>query len=145
VTDLGILINDAAAAFSAEAHERRIAVTVTAPADLALVNVDPLRIREVLVNLISNAMRHTPEGGRVSVAAASQAASIAVTVSDTGAGINAEEVPKIFDRFYKGRASRGSGLGLTIARNLVVAHGGEIRAASVEGKGTEVRFTLPVG
>jgi signal transduction histidine kinase len=144
-TDIGILIHDAAAAFSADAAERTIALTVTAPADLPLVTVDPLRIREVLVNLISNAMRHTPDGGRVSVAATSQPASIAVMVSDTGSGIAAEELPKIFDRFYKGRASRGSGLGLTIARNLVVAHGGEIRADSVEGKGTEVTFTLPVG
>jgi len=143
-TDLGILVDEAAAAFSAEAGERRITVTVTAPPDLPLVNVDPLRIREVLVNLISNAMRHTPEGGRVSVAVALLPASIAVTVSDTGAGINAEELPKIFDRFYKGHASRGSGLGLTIARNLVVAHGGEIRADSVEGKGTDVTVTLPL-
>ncbi len=144
-TDIGILIGDAAAAFSGEAAGRKVTLDVTAPADLPLVSVDPLRIREVLVNLISNAIRHTPEGGRVSVTAASQPATIRVTVSDTGSGISAADLPKIFDRFYKGRSSHGSGLGLTIARNLVVAHGGEIRADSVEGKGTEMTFTLPVG
>jgi signal transduction histidine kinase len=67
-----------------------------------------------------------------------------VSVADTGSGIPAADLPKIFDRFYKGRASRGSGLGLTIARNLVVAHGGEIRADSVEGKGTTLTVTLPL-
>jgi two-component system sensor histidine kinase BaeS len=81
----------------------------------------------------------------VTTAASSTPASITITVSDTGSGIAAEDLPKIFDRFYKGGASGGSGLGLTIARNLVVAHGGEIRAASVEGKGTDVTVTLPVG
>jgi len=67
-----------------------------------------------------------------------------VTVTDTGSGIAPDELPKIFDRFYKGRSSRGSGLGLTIARNLVAAHGGAIRAESLPGQGTTVTFTLPV-
>jgi len=70
--------------------------------------------------------------------------SVVINVSDNGAGIAAEELPKIFDRFYKGTGSRGSGLGLTIARNLVVAHGGEIRAESRAGQGTTITFTLPV-
>jgi signal transduction histidine kinase len=69
---------------------------------------------------------------------------VVVSVADTGSGIPPADLPKIFDRFYKGRASRGSGLGLTIARNLVVAHGGEIRADSVEGKGTTLTVTLPL-
>ena len=69
---------------------------------------------------------------------------VVISVSDNGAGIAAEELPKIFDRFYKGTGSRGSGLGLTIARNLVVAHGGEIRAESRVGQGTTITFTLPV-
>jgi len=143
-TDIGVLINDAVASFSLEAAERKVTLDIGAAADLPLIEVDPLRIREVLTNLISNALRHTPEGGRVSVAAAADAKSITVSVSDTGSGIAASELPKIFDRFYKGRASRGSGLGLTIARNLVVAHGGEIRADSVEGRGTTVTVTLPL-
>ena len=144
-TDIGILMNEAAASFSVEAAERNVTLSVAAAPDLPLAEVDPLRIREVLTNLISNALRHTPVGGRVSVAASSTSDSIVATVSDTGSGIAAADLPKIFDRFYKGRASGGSGLGLTIARNLVVAHGGAIRAESVEGKGTEMTFTLPVG
>jgi signal transduction histidine kinase len=147
-TDIGVLINDVAAAFSAESGDRTVTLAVDVAPNLPLLDVDPLRIREVLANLISNALRHTPPGGRVTAAASSTAsstaASIVVTVSDTGSGITPDDLPKIFDRFYKGRASAGSGLGLTIARNLVVAHGGEIRADSTEGKGTEITVTLPL-
>lgn len=144
-TDLGVLINDAVASFSADAAAQGIALDVRAAPDLPLIEVDPLRIREVLANLISNGLRHTPEGGRVAVAASADSDSILVTVSDTGSGIAAAELPKIFDRFYKGRASHGSGLGLTIARNLVVAHGGKIHADSTEGKGTTMTVILPRG
>jgi signal transduction histidine kinase len=143
-TDIGVLVNEVASAFSVNARDRNITLAVTVAPDVPLVDVDPLRIREVLTNLISNAMRHTPVGGRVTIAVSSTSTSLVVAVSDTGSGIAAEDMPKIFDRFYKGRASGGSGLGLTIARNLVVAHGGEIRADSVEGKGTDVTVTLPV-
>ena len=142
-TDLGVLTSDAAASFSQEAAERKVRMEVTIAADLPLIDVDPLRIREVLTNLISNALRHTPEGGRVSVVTAAKPNQIVVTVSDTGSGIPAADLPKIFERFYKGHGSRGSGLGLTIARNLVVAHGGEIDADSLEGKGTDLTFRLP--
>jgi signal transduction histidine kinase len=154
-TDIGVLVNEVASAFSVNARDRNITLAVTVAgsertrpthgSDVPLVDVDPLRIREVLTNLISNAMRHTPAGGRVTIAVSSTSTSLVVTVSDTGSGIAVEDLPKIFDRFYKGRASGGSGLGLTIARNLVVAHGGEIRAGSVEGKGTDVTITLPLG
>jgi two-component system OmpR family sensor kinase/two-component system sensor histidine kinase BaeS len=142
-TDMGMLVNDAAASCAADAAERQVTLDVQTAPDLPLMEVDPLRIREVLTNLISNALRHTPEGGCVTVAAIAKADSIVVSVGDTGSGIPAGELPKIFDRFYKGRASRGSGLGLTIARNLVVAHGGEIHADSVEGKGTVISIRLP--
>ena len=141
-TDLAILLNDTAASFAAEAAERHIRLDVEAAASLPLVEIDPVRIREVLTNLISNALRHTSEHGRVWVTASLPANTIVVSVSDTGQGIPAEDLPRIFDRFYKGHGSRGSGLGLTIARNLVVAHGGEIRAQSQEGKGTAITLTL---
>jgi signal transduction histidine kinase len=142
-TDLGILLNETVASFAADAAERHIRIDVDVPATLPLVDIDALRIREVLTNLISNALRHTPDDGRVSIAASAGSAIVTVTVTDTGSGIPAADLPRIFDRFYKGHGSHGSGLGLTIARNLIVAHGGEIRAESEEGKGTTMRVTLP--
>jgi signal transduction histidine kinase len=117
-------------------------VRIAIPADLPPLDIDPLRIREVLVNLLSNALRYTTAGGRVTISAQRAAAAVTVAVGDTGAGIPAEDLPKVFDRFYKGRTSRGSGLGLTIARNLIAAHGGTIRAESEPGRGTTILFTL---
>jgi two-component system OmpR family sensor kinase/two-component system sensor histidine kinase BaeS len=142
-TDVSMLIRDAVNAFSGETAGKGVAVRVAVPADLPMVSIDPLRIREVLINLLSNALRFTPPGGVVSIDARSVNGAITVTVKDTGPGIAAEDLPKIFERFYKGRSSRGSGLGLTIARKLVVAHGGSIRAESEAGAGAAVMFTLP--
>jgi len=143
-TDLAILIQDVVRSFSTDAQDRHVALVVDAPADLPLIAVDPLRIREVIANVISNALHHTPAGGTVSIAAQVRNEQMAVTVTDTGSGIGPEELPKVFERFYKGRSSRGSGLGLTIAKNLVSAHGGAIRAESAAGSGTTVSFTLPL-
>ncbi|HEY2941767.1 MAG TPA: HAMP domain-containing sensor histidine kinase, partial [Vicinamibacteria bacterium] len=144
-TDLAILVHEVVGSFAAEAGAAQVTVRVASAADLPLVEVDPLRIRQVLANLLSNALRHTAPGGSIAVAAEAVDGSIAVRVTDTGAGIPGEELPKIFDRFYKGPASRGSGLGLTIARNLVVAHGGEIRAESQVGQGTTITVLVPTG
>jgi two-component system OmpR family sensor kinase/two-component system sensor histidine kinase BaeS len=140
-TELPPLIQDVVHAFSGDS---RAVVHVDAGTDLPVVNIDPVRIREVIGNLLSNALRYTPEGGTVSIAARQLNERVTVAVSDTGAGIAAEDLPRVFERFYKGRASRGSGLGLTIARNLVVAHGGTIRADSEPGHGTTITFDLPV-
>jgi signal transduction histidine kinase len=140
-TDVAILIQDVVSSFSSET--RNVSVRVEASADLPLIAVDPLRIREVLANLLSNALRYTPAGGVVSVSARASDGRIVVTVADTGPGIAPEDLPRIFERFYKGTTSRGSGLGLTIARNLVVAHGGEIGATSRQGEGTIITLTLP--
>jgi len=144
-TDLAILLHDSAAAFAAEAQTKQVALRVDERTDLPLLEIDPLRVREVLINLLANAMRHTGSGGAVTMTAEARDARVVVSVTDTGSGIAPEELPKIFDRFYKGATSHGSGLGLTIARNLVVAHGGEIRAASEVGRGTTITFTLPAG
>ncbi len=142
-TDLSMLLNDAVGAFSLEAREHSVTLHVNAASDLSSIDLDPLRIREVVTNLVSNALHHTPDRGTVTVDATRRDAVVEVRVSDTGSGIAAEELARIFDRFYKGHGSRGSGLGLTIARNLVLAHGGEIRAESREGGGTTITFTLP--
>jgi signal transduction histidine kinase len=144
-TDLAVLVHDVVGSFAAEADAAEVTVRVDSPSDLPLVDVDPLRMRQVLTNLFSNALRHTPPGGSIAVAAEAVDGRIAVRVTDTGAGIPPEELPKIFDRFYKGPESRGSGLGLTIARDLVVAHGGEMRAESRVGQGTTITVLLPAG
>jgi signal transduction histidine kinase len=114
---------------------------------LPLVEIDPIRIREVLANLLANALRYTPDGGRIQINCALKDGDqnwLQISVSDSGAGISAQDLPHVFDRFYKSSDSHGSGLGLAIARGLVVAHGGEIKASSETGGGTIIRFTLPV-
>ncbi len=143
-TDLGVLAHDVMDTFSAEAAAGGVSLHLEAPAELPLATIDPLRIREVLMNLMSNALRHTPPGGSVTIAIRAEPNRVAVQVADTGTGMTPEETLKVFERFYKGRQSRGSGLGLTIARNLVTAHGGEIRCDSRPGTGTTFTFTLPL-
>jgi two-component system sensor histidine kinase BaeS len=106
--------------------------------------VDPVRLREVLDNLVANALRYTPSGGRVSLSAQpGPERGVTLTVADTGAGIPPETLPHIFDRFYKSPDSRGTGLGLAIARNLVTAHGGTLTVESEVGRGTTMRVEVP--
>lgn len=150
-TDLGVLAAETAASFRAQAEAAGVALRVAVAEDVPLLEIDPVRIREVLANLIANALRHTPAGGKVQVAAqfnpAEQAEQqVTVWVSDTGVGIPAENLPHIFDRFYKAGNSHGTGLGLAIAKNLVVAHGGQISVQSegVPDQGTTICFTLPL-
>jgi len=135
-TDVADLIREVGASF-----ERSIDVDIATA--LPMTDVDPVRIREVLLNVITNAIEHTPPGGTVGVRAATQGARLTIEVSDTGSGIAPEELPHIFDRFHKGEGSAGSGLGLAIARNLVLAHGGDIRATSEPGRGTTITISLP--
>jgi signal transduction histidine kinase len=96
----------------------------------------------VLANLIANALRYTPRGGQVRVVCAANDRHVTLSVSDSGAGIAPDDLPRIFDRFYKTRDSHGSGLGLAIAKNLVEAHGGEIHAESQVGRGTTIHVRL---
>jgi signal transduction histidine kinase len=153
-TDLKTLARDVAGSFGGEATTRHVTIRVNAPAELPLIELDPVRIREVMTNLLSNALRHTPAGGSVDVRLAtpprgsesgrsSPVSRILVEVCDTGSGMTQEAIARAFDRFYKGPGSHGSGLGLTIARSLVAAHGGEIHASSEPGGGTTIAFTLP--
>lgn len=142
-TDLVVLFGDAVGSLASEAAARGVTVQVEDVADLPLVDVDPLRVREVVTNLVANAIRHSDGGATVSLAAERGQGRIVVRVRDTGPGIPADELPRIFDRFHKGERSHGSGLGLPIARNLVAAHGGEIAVESAVGRGTTVTFTLP--
>jgi signal transduction histidine kinase len=142
-TDLARLIGEVVAGHRAAADEAGVAISVEAPADLRPLEVDPSRIRQVIGNLVANALRFTPAGGRVSVDAGQDADETWVRVADTGPGIDPESLEHVFDRFYRSPGSPGTGLGLPIARNLVRAHGGQITINSPPGGGTEVRFTLP--
>lgn len=117
------------------------------PPGVVVVQIDPVRIREVLSNLIANALRYTPSGGRVTLAAELRGddgrdAAVAFEVADTGPGIAPERVATVFDRFAKSAESRGAGLGLSIAKGLVEAHGGTIAVRSVPGR-TVFTFVLP--
>lgn len=143
-TDIVALAHDVVSSLSAHAEGAGVALRVeTASADeIQPITIDPLRIREVLINLVANALRYTPRGGRVLVGIANRADGVEVRVADNGAGVSQEELAQIFDRFYKGPGSSGSGLGLTIARGLVEAHGGTIRAESQLGAGTTIVFSL---
>jgi signal transduction histidine kinase len=145
-TDLDVLVSEAAAAFEPTASAAGLTLTVDVPDDLPILDVDPVRIREVVANLVANALRHTPSGGSVTVAGAlaQDGRAVEVAVRDTGSGIDGTLLPHVFDRFAKSADSRGSGLGLAIARGLVEAHGGTISVESPPGGGATFRFTLPV-
>ena len=143
-TDIGVLLEDVAVSLQPEADARDVAIQVTAPAGLPLVDVDAVRLREVMFNLISNALRYSPAGQAITVDAALDARTISIHVRDRGPGISATDLPHIFERFHKGASSTGSGLGLTIAHNLVAAHGGTIRAESTSGNCTTMIVTLPM-
>jgi signal transduction histidine kinase len=143
-TDIAVLMNDVVRSFDAAAETAGIALRVSKAGDLPLVDIDPLRIREVIANLLSNALRHTPRGGTVTISAEVSGDQLRVSVADTGSGIHPDDLPRIFDRFAKGADSRGSGLGLAIAKDLVAAHGGKIRAESKPEQGTTLTFTLPL-
>ena len=116
--------------------------------DLPMVHADPDRVTQLLSNLVGNALKFTPAGGRVDVRVNPYHDGVMVSVVDTGEGIPADQLPHVFDRFFQGSSQRigsrhGAGLGLPIARGIVEAHGGTIWIESAPGRGTTVRFTLP--
>ncbi len=147
--DLAALIHQAVAGMLVKATAKGIALSADLPVVLPSVDIDAYRIGQVLRNLLENAVVHTTGGGRITAAAVRQGNYIEVSVTDTGEGIPAEDLPYIFERFYRvdksrARATGSSGLGLTITKRLVEAHGGQIRANSELGKGSRFSFTIPV-
>ena len=135
-------------AFSVSAAELQVSLTAETPADVHPVQADSERVTQVLGNLLSNALRHTPPGGEVHVKVFDAPGAVEVSVSDTGEGIAAEDVPHVFDRFWRSDRSRaretgGSGLGLAIARRLIEVQGGRIGVESKPGQGSRFWFRLP--
>jgi two-component system sensor histidine kinase BaeS len=145
-TDLAIVATDAVGGFRSAAQAAGVALDTEIADDIPLLEVDPVRIREVISNLVANALRHTPSGGSIAVDARVDEAgrAVVVTVRDTGTGIDPELLPHVFDRFAKAPGSRGSGLGLAIARGLVEAHGGSIEVESTPDRGSTFRFRIPL-
>ena len=142
--DAPVLVTSSLAAFQSAADAASVRLVADLEPELPAVDADPARIRGVLGNLISNAIRYTPSGGTVTASARRAGDNVVFAVRDTGQGIPNELRPRIFERFVKGPGSPGSGLGLAIAKDVVSAHGGTIEAISEPGKGAEIRFTLPV-
>ena len=143
------IVEQAVTILRPQANAKGLMLSVDLPDNLPPVDVDPERVGQVLRNLLNNAVAHTPQGGEVAVAARSGDREVAVSVRDTGTGIAAEHLPYVFDRFYRADKSRarqtgGAGLGLAIAKQLVIAHGGSIKVESAPEQGTTFTFTLPV-
>jgi signal transduction histidine kinase len=132
--------------YAPQAEQQQVTLHLDLPDNLPRIQVDPDRIVQVLGNLISNALRHTPNGGEIRLTAKGQNQHLVLQVQDTGAGIAPEDLPHVFDRFYRGDKSRSqngeSGLGLAIARSIVEAHNGRIAASSTPGQGTTFSITL---
>jgi two-component system sensor histidine kinase BaeS len=157
-TDLDMLVRDTLAAFQSQADAAGVRLAVEslngsaqpvsgnlAETETSLcLEIDPGRIRQVLSNLVANALRYTPAGGSVRVRCGFLPDQAQLEVIDSGPGISAQDLPHIFERFYKSTDSGGMGLGLAIARHLVSAHGGTIEAYSTLGQGTTIRILLPL-
>ncbi len=142
------LLERIAAAYQIQAQKQSVSIQTAAAANLPLIQIDPDRMAQVLGNLVSNALRYTPAGGQITLSAEPEPNQVLLKVQDTGAGIDPEDLPNIFRRFYRADKSRQqngeSGLGLAIARSIVEAHEGSIAAASTPGQGTTFLIRLPI-
>jgi two-component system sensor histidine kinase BaeS len=141
--DPTVLVHDVLASFKPQAEAAEVNLAGDLDYGVPLVDVDPARMRSALANVISNAIRHTPPGGSVRVGVQSADDQVVIGVNDTGEGIPATLLPRVFDRFVKSPTSTGSGLGLAIVHDIVTAHSGKVAIESTQGVGTSVRITLP--
>jgi signal transduction histidine kinase len=143
-TDLGQLVTDVADTHRRRAAEAGVTIEVTTAAPPIEAVVDPVRMREVLSNLVVNALRAMPDGGTLRFEVSRSGPGPVIRVADTGVGIDPDDLDRVFDRFHKGSGSGGSGLGLSISRDLVAAHGGTLTIESQPGSGTVATVDLAV-
>jgi signal transduction histidine kinase len=145
------LLQEVASLYQVQAQRKNITLELDIAPPLSTIEVDPGRMTQVLTNILDNALRHTPQGGKIILSAQEVNDQIELSVQDSGPGLNEADLGRIFERFYRTDASRqrdgavpgGSGLGLAIARSIVQAHGGQVSAESASGKGLKVIVTLP--
>jgi signal transduction histidine kinase len=144
------LLQEVAAIYHYQTQRKNITLDLDITSPLSNIEVDPGRMTQVLTNILDNALRHTPEGGRITLSAndANADEQVELAIKDSGPGLKPEDIERIFDRFYRTDSSRqredgGSGLGLAIARSIVQAHGGQLSAESEMGKGLKVIIRLP--
>ena len=146
-SDVAMLIEQCVERLSAQAERKHLTITRDIEAGLPHPVIDRAGIESVLMNLVYNAVKYTNEGGKIVIKAAKEGKRVLVSVSDNGIGIPEDELPRIFERFYKvdkARNTEGSGLGLAISRHIIDLHGGKLWAESVEGEGSTFFFTLPL-
>jgi two-component system sensor histidine kinase BaeS len=150
--DLPLLLGEAMATFWPRAEAGGVTLTMDAAPQLPEVKASPPHVRQVIDNLLDNALKYSSSGGLVTVSCRPANEQVIVSVTDTGQGIPSKDLPHVFERFYRSDRSRSrasaeegtGGLGLAIVRSIVNAHGGQVSIDSQEGKGTTVRITLPV-
>jgi two-component system, OmpR family, sensor histidine kinase BaeS len=143
VVDLGALAADVVAGFEPQASTEDVTLA-TDLEEVPSLSLDARRVRQVIGNLLSNAIRHTPDGGRVTLRVRRISGAVELEVADTGAGMDADAATRAFDRFWRAGDAAGAGLGLAIVRDLVRAHGGEVSLESAPGAGTVVRCRFPI-
>ncbi|HEY4684511.1 MAG TPA: ATP-binding protein [Dehalococcoidia bacterium] len=145
--DVAALLSDVAEHLRPQAERKGVSLSLRVGEDVGSADLDARRLERALSNLVHNAIKFTPEGGAVTVSAERAGDRLVVKVSDTGIGVAAEDLPRIFERFYKvdhSRASGGSGIGLAVVKHTVEAHGGSVKAESELGRGSTFSFSLPV-
>ncbi len=146
---LGEFVASITGDWSSRIGNKGIELVTDIPADLPVLPADPMRLEQVVSNLLENATKYTEKGGRIAIAAAVAGRAIEVRVEDSGIGIPPADLPHVFERFYRADKARtrgqgGTGLGLSIVKHIVQAHGGTVQAASTYGKGTVITFRLPL-
>jgi two-component system, OmpR family, sensor histidine kinase BaeS len=143
------LLSDIQAIYQHSAERKNVKINVVAASDTPVLNIDPVRMSQVLTNILDNALQHTPEGGNINLSARKADEGVELSIQDSGPGIPDEDIERIFNRFYRSDVSRhrddgGSGLGLAIAKSIVQAHNGQIKAESAPGVGLTVKIYLPI-